>query len=122
MGLVSAIRSAARVLALTLLTVPLISRAEGRSSQVSATRITSGAFAISAQAIEPPDSVDLSLTPASPVATKTRFMEAHVDAAQVVPLAPARTPDGRLMLLVSVVLVAHQLRRKQRSLNHQFTR
>jgi hypothetical protein len=62
------------------------------------------------------------LTPASPVATKTRFMEAHVDAAQVVPLAPARTPDGRLMLLVSVVLVAHQLRRKQRSLNHQFTR
>jgi hypothetical protein len=122
---------AARSFVLAWLTVTLMSRAEAHPNEISTFTMAPDPFSASARVFElpgstadfePPGSDHRSLSMASPVATQTRFIEPSFDAAGVASLAPARTPDGWLMLLVSALLVAHQLRRKQRSLNHQFTR
>jgi hypothetical protein len=112
--------SAVRSLTLALVAVVSISHAEGRLSQASARAMTPEASQVLAfnrnLALSSPRS--LALNTAAPVATLTNFVDAHPDVSQ----APPRSQDVWLMVLVCTLLVAHQLRRKQRSLNQRFMR
>jgi hypothetical protein len=54
---------------------------------------------------------------AVPTPAGTFFTDQQPD----VPGSAARSPDKWLVLLLSVALVAYQLRRNQRTLNHQLT-
>ena len=55
---------------------------------------------------------------AEPAAVPTRFGEPHPRPTEG---TPTRALDTWLMLLVSALLIMHQLRRKQRSLNQRLT-
>jgi len=130
----------ARFLVLVLLTATLISHTEARAIEAGATTVSSDLFPAAVRALQfPGTTLDLerpdyssdlaitgaqgrSFTLASPPAAKARFIAPSLEAPRAASLAPAHAADAWLMVLVSALLVAHQLRRKQRSLNHRFTR
>jgi hypothetical protein len=113
---------------LALLMLISVPQAQSRSSELSSPPTVPAALPVSATALESP-AFNRDPALASPAGTSLGVAAPTLMVAELVdprpeksPVVPTRSQDVWLMLLVSALLIAHQLRRKQRSLNQRLTR